>query len=896
MSAEREAVSTFAKALRKVVVSMDTWALRYKAESERNHLSRAELRLQVGEIDRVAEALLWGVSVGMYGESQCGKSNLVSRLAKGLGAAESAEGNLCVKDPCDIQAERPWATDGAPGIEFIKWIDPGGSGESTGIVCRFTATDPGAPSGCFRISFISQAELLCALADGYESGVEEENGDARRALIRETLESLRGKEREPDPDGTMVQLLDAWRRLSRGGGGARINDLDTGGQGTGEGWDEFVEDCIARDNRPKLGTMESSDLKGFVSLLWGGDASLGNLWYRLHKDLGKLQQLQQTCVRATDVVRRPQANRAGHSLIDVNWLDEFQSDDPQQCTIRGVVRGEWRDVRISKAALVALSRELVLPITATKPPTGATFDVIDFPGARPFDSRRQVAGDDESGTAIALAALKRGKLNRLFLTGIDHLDCSVLNLVANCGGNQDAAKIVRRALEAWLKREGWKASPQIPVSSMDDSGPATRGLPMVLAMTQVDRLLSTPDRAEQKLRLVKQAYSPQDQDLDWMDCWNGKSPFGDVFWVYNPDAPVGAGKKVGLLREAKGAPELASKLNLSELIGRHTRDREGKFTALFEGDSGADVGMLAARIQELARDAAAQRQPGLAMKLLRIAGEVRGRMNAIYKGRAPDNVQQVVESAAAHMKAIRELQVNEVSGLFRCLTMSTEHVKKAWRRALDAGTPAHGGPRGAISFDAFFGALHTTFVHEFKDRSDRPDSLWCEAVRRVAGEDLASDIRSRLEQIPNAPWFRASLRKRIEPLLDRVNAAQIPQDRLAAVVSAQWNRCMTWLDADPPVAHGEDPSLPTLRGKQAFNRAIVRHWETALSIAYRTLADPNLFGEQWNKELGECIEQLENAEKAFVESAVRFENTCWTPVVERLGSHAMRATVSKGVN
>jgi len=709
----------------------------------------------------------------MYGESQCGKSNLVSRLAKGLGAAESANGNLCVKDPCDATEERPWATGDALGIEFIKWIDPGGNAESTGIVCRFTVTDPGAPSGCFRISFISQAELLCALADGYESGVEEENGDARRALICETLESLRGKPREPDSDGTMVQLLDAWRRLSRaGGGGARINDLDTGGQSTGPGWDEFVEDCIAKDNRPKLGTIDSSDLKQFVSLLWGGDERLGSLWYRLHKDLSKLQQLQETCVRAIDVVRRPHANRAGHSLIDVNWLEEFQSDDRQQCTVRGVAGGQPRELRISKAALVALSRELVLPITA-KPTGGTTFDVIDFPGARPFDSRRQVAGDEASGDAIALAALKRGKLNRLFLTGIDHLDCSVLNLVANCGGNQDAAKIVRRALEAWLKREGWKASVQIPVSPMDDTAPATRGLPMVLAMTQVDRLLSTPNRAEQKLSLVKQAYSPQDQDLNWMDFWNGNVPFDDVFWVYNPDAPAGAGNKVGLLRGAKGADELKEKLKLSEVIGRHTRDRDQKLRALFE--------------------------------------------------------EKFVGSASSHMQAILKLQVNEVSGLFQCLAMSTEQVKKAWRKALDAGTPVDGGPRGAISFEAFFGALHTTFVHGFKDRSDRPDSLWCEAVRRVAGEDLASDIRSRLEQIPNAPWFRKSLRDRIEPLLDRVNAAQIPQDRLAAVVSAQWNRCMTWLAADPPVAGGADTNLPTLRGKQAFNRAIVRHWETTLA-------------------------------------------------------------------
>jgi Putative bacterial virulence factor len=889
MNHENDAVLKFARDLRKTVQAMSKWADMHREWAEKKGVRRAELQLDLGKVDRLIEALGWGVSVGMYGESQCGKSNLVSRLAYGLGAVTSPDGGLCIADPfgaphtgTPAKPPPPWADGGVPGIDFIKWIDPNNNRESTGVVCRFTTSRPDVPKGHFRITFISHSELLCALADGYESGVEDHDPEARKRLIRETLADIRKlkRERDAEPDGVMVQLLDAWRRLSKtSASGARIRDLDTGGTQGGEGWDEFVEECIADGTRPKLGTSaDSSDLRRFVSLLWGGDEKVGTLWFRLHADLAKLQRLHNTSVSAVEVCK---PTPTGQSLIDVEWLDQFESDEAKSCSVHGaeIPGGEPRPLKIKKASLVALARELVLPIEG-RGGDGARFDVIDFPGARAPDKQKQAT----------VEVLKRGKLNRLFLSGIEHLDSSVLCLVASCAGNINAAEIVRRAIRAWLEREQWQRDGRGATDDLDEAPKQLAQPPMVLAMTKVDTKITKPEGVEGSLRIVRDAFAPESEQLDWMTRWHAGTPFKDVFWVYNPEAVVGT-KKAGLLRDAESGTDAfnALKSALSEgLPAEHMADRDNRLEALF-GDSEQITKPLADRIAELARTAAARRGPGLAGGLLDLALEQFGVMESIYL-QAPhlDQVRVEKELAVKHLAAIRKLSVVQVSDLLQCLTVSPDLVKKAWKRAIDQRGKSDSASRAAISFDDFYRELQGVFQHEFEARSARPGSLW----RAGMPQEVEIPLVKRLSQVPATKWFRDAVRAKVEPLLERMNSAQIPKDRLAAVVSAHWNRCMTWLDSDAaPLDAASVDARPTLRGmkawdagKETWNRGIIGHWDAALPRVYQSLIDTNMHAAPWNEDMRKVIERLRTAVDGLVSSMATVQGEHWQAVQQKLGS------------
>ncbi len=84
--------------------ALTDWARRHHGTPADQQIRPMDQLLAASGIGRVEEALGWGASVGLYGESQCGKSNLVSRFAMSLGA-DDVDGNLCVADPGNASGE-----------------------------------------------------------------------------------------------------------------------------------------------------------------------------------------------------------------------------------------------------------------------------------------------------------------------------------------------------------------------------------------------------------------------------------------------------------------------------------------------------------------------------------------------------------------------------------------------------------------------------------------------------------------------------------------------------------------------------------------------------------------------------------------------------------------------
>ena len=91
-----------------------------RISSVRSTLDR-ELRRSFIEADRLGKALERPMCVGLFGPSQAGKSYLISALAR-----REMEQVLVAFD--DI----------APGLDFVRQINPEGGRESTGLVTRFS--------------------------------------------------------------------------------------------------------------------------------------------------------------------------------------------------------------------------------------------------------------------------------------------------------------------------------------------------------------------------------------------------------------------------------------------------------------------------------------------------------------------------------------------------------------------------------------------------------------------------------------------------------------------------------------------------------------------------------------------------------------------------------------
>src|SRR6516225_7709706 len=103
-----------------------------------------ELRRAFIEADRLTKAIERPMCVGVFGPSQAGKSYLISALAR-----RQTERVLVAFDAI------------APGLDFVRQINPEGGRESTGLVTRFSMRRLTAPSGYpVAVRLLSQPEVV----------------------------------------------------------------------------------------------------------------------------------------------------------------------------------------------------------------------------------------------------------------------------------------------------------------------------------------------------------------------------------------------------------------------------------------------------------------------------------------------------------------------------------------------------------------------------------------------------------------------------------------------------------------------------------------------------------------------------------------------------------------
>ena len=875
----------------------DAWLVQFGAEAQ-SGWCRSQILQQSTELRNLRDALRWGPSIGLYGESQCGKSNLVSRFGKNLGAPCTPTGSLLLNDPTalELRSSRPWHTEGVPGIEFASWVDPAAGKEATGIVCRFTRTKPeGAIAGHFLVELMSQAELVSSLALGYDAEIREHGADKRKERLEKTLKKLRVSPKEPDPENIMGQLIEAWRFLSQEhvlGRSSLISDLDNGE----EGWDEFARDCFRNGERPRFARgSDASDLDEFVGLLWDSLRPLTKLWRRVTNEQRKLEFARSLWVPVEAVCKDKPRGGERMPLVAVDWIHKVFDEGGYSCNVRRKVSGGGMTTSsLAQSIIVALAREIVFPVGDESCAEDSVLDVLDYPGARNEERNRDLSLPDmapEVEREGATQALLRGKINRLFVSAVDYQDSTALCLVlSGSGGNPAAGKPIVRALRAWFEREGWRpggamrsagAFPEL------DGGVAQerREPPFVVAVSKSDLVWGSGAQSfVAKIGQLKEKYC---EGLDWMEQWWEGQPFNRIYWVHNPDA-VGA-KKPGDWDASHRESTIQRCLEMGE-FNKHVGEPRKRLEALVGTPEKPPTD-----VADLFNDLRGQISPDrrvrkLIDRALDKVEKLAAAVNSSYIG-DQDHKRTEEERALAlkHVAALKKALSKDasVSHFLRALDMPASAMERAYQRAAHQASRDNEG-NDRCDFDSFYNELCAMFTERF-DKALRAESTWLRELGAGAGADnsntVLAQIQARFSKMPNAPWFREAMENALAPMIEAFDSANLPIQALGSIGSAVWNRNMVWLGSVPEAPMYPAESPPRLRLRNAASEAILLHWKGRLSEVYATIDDPEKKTARHNLALGIVRRELSAAVGAFraqLEQGSRATEPEWNSIRARL--------------
>ncbi|MBU0764910.1 MAG: putative virulence factor [Bacteroidetes bacterium] len=328
---------------------------------------------------RYRQALGKRPAVTIFGESQVGKSYLVSNLA-----VKPGESNMLILDP---------STDTT--IDFIKEMNPkGGGAEATGLVSRFTIINnfkEGQPP--FVLKLLSNADVVKIICNGYLSDLMQYSYKIDREEVANRLRKIKEKTLPAEQPGfSEDDVYELKEYLNHNFKDhfiiKELNDINY--------WDDISAIIPYLPNEERFTVFE---------VIWGTREFLTELFRNL---TGILKQVEFSSeVRGYKEALTPQEQ----TILDVTRLSEYFMENISQKPVEVVLPGGSK-IQANRSLITAVIAEVVLllpPETAEAPNRGflKSADILDFPGAR---SRKKIP------EAIFLANSKVEKLE-IFLRG-----------------------------------------------------------------------------------------------------------------------------------------------------------------------------------------------------------------------------------------------------------------------------------------------------------------------------------------------------------------------------------------------------------------------------------------------------------------------------------------------
>ncbi len=359
------------------------WAKKYGKDS----FPVEELKEYRRTLRRIAKALDENCSAAAYGESQVGKSYLISSL---LSTPDS---------PFTI-------TNDGKEYSFIDSLNPSGGNtsqtESTGVITRFTINNENETMKDFvKIKNLSVSDLLMLLVDSYYNDLKL---DSSKVLLHDAINA----------EITKVQYLWATKNTP-------VQDVLT--EDDVKDICDYIEQVLGSNTvnitrsdfrkivAPKIQFVSCENWVKVFSILWNNNEELSHLFSLLINEYKKINFETEVYVPFEAVLRDK------GTLLKIEWLNSVCGkthvcDTDILTTDVYNAQGELLATDFNKSSLSALIAELtfVLPKQiANERKFLNKIDLLDFPGARSREKfkEREIAD-------VLSTILRRGKVAYLF--------------------------------------------------------------------------------------------------------------------------------------------------------------------------------------------------------------------------------------------------------------------------------------------------------------------------------------------------------------------------------------------------------------------------------------------------------------------------------------------------
>lgn len=766
-------------------------------------------------------------TVGVFGESQVGKSYLVSRFA----TAEEDEEGIQIVDPTD--------STGATGLSFLHSLNVSSGTESTAVTCRFSLhpADESKEPGCFVGRVISHVDLLLAIAQGFYWEYQLNESDFREAAenIPAELARLKNCSKISD-DSRRDELIKVWESIR-----TKHPDNKYVGLLTEHGLTELLSDA-------EFKCPQAEDWLKLAELLWNRQEELTEKYRHL---LGLLQGANFPDVielHKNDCLSDTARGEDDAPIVNVKTLQLERSTTIQVfCRRDGDLANKshhW-----TRADVCALLAELTLPVKVPKNQTTSILhdaDILDFPGARAASKTRKSKTDEQSDHESAFVAFRRGKLTGMFASLTELNEITLLCLVAS-PGNKEAGGIVTTLLDRWLEKQLRSSAAGAP--------------PLVLAISKSDQLTrhepgANSHRFGQAIRDLKGAYVAGSAHDNWMENHGTRgSLFRDIFWVRNPQYPISQGTEKDREFVSKSKREYEEHAE----VRKHVADLDKKWDAFVKnGGAGLLADSLRVKIHGTSKvdrlsEAALALVDSVEREISRFhvdSDEVKRRQAKLNQGRR--DMEAIASACDSGRPAF--------AVLLRGFSLSPDKAHRVFQ-VLDnkLGAVDSSGRLLLVNFDDFWRDLTKGWKEDVtchQQASGFESRLGLESV-------VLASVRTHLFASVNLPWMREAVRDALEPFLNASQGAHAFSRGLAETAAAVFNRCLLELGVEP--VRPEDPKLPPRLHSEENKpwRWMLRHWQSRLPEVYAESCSPSGKIPEGNEELGRILSSLKDLRAAL---------------------------------
>jgi len=368
-------------------------------------------------------ALSGNPAAAVYGESQVGKSYLISSILSEKGRAFSIIGENDVSH------------------NFIEEINPpGGGSESTSLVSRFSVHFKSINSNFpIKATLLSIPDIILVLCDSFYNDLNLKNSDSFRFPSSDEINSeiaqlkteieLRPPQQEYITEDDILEMRDYFQEHFQKA-------------------DKVFDSNFFHETSSFISKTRTSEWPRLFSVLWGKNDVFTNYFSQLLFELEKLSFVCEILLPIEAVLY------AKGTILDVKRLREIYSQpdriEPNFVENTKVYLPDFnREVEFKKSFLCALVAEIVfsLPSSLTKEKDFLShIDLLDFPGAR---ARMDIPIEKvEKSTTPGL--LLRGKVAYLFNK---YSSSEKINVLIFCAKHEQAAqRVMPRLLNSWINR------------------------------------------------------------------------------------------------------------------------------------------------------------------------------------------------------------------------------------------------------------------------------------------------------------------------------------------------------------------------------------------------------------------------------------------------------------